>query len=66
MRIDELNLGARIWSNQPEVAPFYRGFLNGAVANVLLYNRVLSETEQRKVEGWLSEKMVVLEHEQLK
>jgi len=40
-----LTLGARCWSNDPDVPPYYRGFLSGSFAQVLFYDRALSDQE---------------------
>lgn len=41
----ELTVGSRYWSNDVGVPPHNRGFLAGAVAQVLFYDRALSEAE---------------------
>jgi putative heme-binding domain-containing protein len=55
LRIDELTLGARCYSN--ESRPVYvQGFLDGDVAEVLVYGRALGEAERRAVSGYLAAK----------
>jgi putative heme-binding domain-containing protein len=41
----ELTVGARYWSNEVGVPPHNRGFLAGAIAQVLIYDRALSDEE---------------------
>src|SRR5262249_36903355 len=55
MQLDELTLGARYYTNEP-VPAFVRGFLDGDVAEVLLFDRVLSADERLKVRQYLSRK----------
>lgn len=43
--LDELTVAARYWSNDGTTPPHVRGFLRGAVAEVLLYDRPLSDDE---------------------
>lgn len=50
--LDELTLGARFYTNGPG-AQQVRGSLAGDIAEVLLYDRVLSATELLAVRGWL-------------
>jgi putative heme-binding domain-containing protein len=55
LRIDEITVGARFYTN--EVAPAYtRGFLDGDIAEVLLFGRALSDLECRKVREYLAHK----------
>lgn len=51
--IDELAVAARYWSNDAGVPPFNRGFLNGRIAGVLLYSRVLDDNELAGLESYL-------------
>ncbi len=45
IQIDELTVGARYWSNDNSLPAFNRGFLNGRVAEVLFYDRPLTDDE---------------------
>jgi putative heme-binding domain-containing protein len=54
-RFDHLVLGARCYSNTAD-PPFLSGFLDGDIAEVLLYNRVLSDAELRAVHDYLGRK----------
>src|SRR5260221_116889 len=56
MRMDELTVGARRYSNDPKMAPFAQGFFQGEIAEVLLYDRVLAEREREDVQKYLSAK----------
>ncbi len=52
LSLDELTLGARFYTNGPG-AQQVRGSLAGDIAEVLLYDRVLSVEEQLAVRAWL-------------
>jgi putative heme-binding domain-containing protein len=52
LRLNEITIGARYYTNGPG-AQQVRGFLEGDIAEVLLYNRVLSDTETRAVRRYL-------------
>ncbi|WP_165251254.1 ThuA domain-containing protein [Paludisphaera soli] len=52
MRLDRLTLGARLYSNEAR-PPFVQGFLHGDVAEVLLYDRALSDSEAHAVRDYL-------------
>jgi putative heme-binding domain-containing protein len=52
LRMDRLTLGARYYTNGGP--PQVRGFLDGAVSEVLVYNRVLSATERAEVDRYLA------------
>jgi putative heme-binding domain-containing protein len=55
MDLDELTLGARCYSNEPR--PVYlQGFLDGDVAEVLIYGRDLDAAERRAVTSYLTDK----------
>jgi putative heme-binding domain-containing protein len=55
MALDELTLGARFYSNEP--GPCYvQGFLKGDIAEVLLFDRVLSGEQHGKVRDYLARK----------
>jgi putative heme-binding domain-containing protein len=53
--MDELTVGARCYSNTPE-PPHTQGFLDGLIAEVLVYDRALSEAERAQVEKYLGAK----------
>jgi putative heme-binding domain-containing protein len=55
LSLDALAVGARCYSNTPE-PPFLSGFLDGDVAEILLYDRALSDAERAKVRGYLKGK----------
>ncbi len=53
--LDELTVGARFYTNEP--GPCYvQGFLNGDIAEVLLFDRILSAAERDKVRAYLAHK----------
>jgi putative heme-binding domain-containing protein len=55
LRLDELSVGARFYSNTAD-PPFTRGFLDGDVAEVLLFGRALPEAERAAVRAYLARK----------
>jgi putative heme-binding domain-containing protein len=55
LRADELTLGARFYSNEP-VPQYVQGFFDGDVAEVLVFDRILSEPESRSVRDYLDRK----------
>src|SRR5262249_52987374 len=55
LALDALVLGARCYSNTPE-PPFLSGFLDGDVAEVLLYDRVLPDAQRDAVRAYLLRK----------
>src|SRR5258707_8957079 len=57
--MDELTVGARCFSNTPE-QPHTQGFLDGDIAEVLIFNRALSDTERSAVERYLLAKHAAL------
>jgi putative heme-binding domain-containing protein len=60
LRMDNLTLGARFYSNTAD-PPSLRGFLDGDVAEVLLYDRALGDDESRAVTAYLRTKYAGLE-----
>ncbi|HEV3022699.1 MAG TPA: hypothetical protein VGX76_09525, partial [Pirellulales bacterium] len=54
LRMDELYLGARYYGNGEP--PRVQGFFDGALAEVLVYDRLLSDDERRAVREYLSAK----------
>jgi putative heme-binding domain-containing protein len=55
VRLDDLFLGARRYSNNAD-PPFASGFLDGDVAEVLLYDRLLTADEHKAVVDYLKKK----------
>jgi len=58
--MDQVIIGGRIYSNDANQAPFAQGFFNGAIAEILLYDRAVSEAERLSVEQFLLAKTVGL------
>lgn len=56
---DHLLLGARLYSNQAD-PPHASGFFNGDIAEVLVYGRVLPDSERVQVESYLTNKYAPL------
>jgi putative heme-binding domain-containing protein len=50
---DRILVGARFYGSPPAV----RGFLEGDILQILLYDRVLEEAERREVEGYLASRL---------
>lgn len=59
LHMDDMSVGARFYSNTPE-PPAVSGFLDGNVAAVLVYDRVLDEGQRRSVEDYLQVKFAGL------
>ncbi len=57
--MDELVIGARSYSNTAEL-PSVQSFFNGDIAEVLIFNRVLSGGDRAKVENYLAAKHAAL------
>lgn len=55
MTLDRITLGARLYSNEG-TPPYVQGFLHGDVAEVLVYDRALSDDEAAAVRRYLEEK----------
>jgi putative heme-binding domain-containing protein len=55
MRVDEMAVGARIYNNEGG-APNPRGFFDGDIAEVLVYDRALDDAERTAVEKYLGAK----------
>jgi putative heme-binding domain-containing protein len=51
LRMDQLTVGARFYTNGGP--PQVRGFLDGDILEVLIYDRILSDAERAAVEGYL-------------
>jgi len=58
--LDQITIGARLYSNDPGQPPHAQGVFDGAIAEVLVYNRALSEDERRTVEQAMLAKTVAL------
>jgi len=58
--LDQMMLGARIYSNDGTQPPYAQGFFEGAIAEVLMYDRALSDEERQMVEQALLAKSVSL------
>ena len=48
--LDDMVIGARIFSNDPAEPPFVQGSFDGDIAAVLVYERALNESERKLVE----------------
>lgn len=55
LRLDQINLGARFFSNDP-TPPHADGFFDGDIAEVLVFDRALSDAESAQVEAYLQKK----------
>jgi putative heme-binding domain-containing protein len=60
LRMDEINVGARFYTNEPTPATL-RGFLDGDIAEVLIYSRALSDEDCRAVRDYLRQKAAGLD-----
>src|SRR5439155_4654662 len=58
--LDQIVIGARFYSNDVNQPPHAQGWFYGAIAEVLVYNRALSDDERRSVEQALLAKTVAL------
>src|SRR5262249_9603082 len=56
LRIDPVWVGGRYYTNG--APPFPRGFLDGDIAEVLVYDRVLTEPERAAVDAYLAAKHI--------
>ena len=59
-RVDEVAVGARRYSNVPNLAPYVQGFFHGEIAEVLVYERVLAPPEREQVQKYLATKYASL------
>jgi len=57
--MDEITVGARCYSNTLE-PPHTQGFLDGLIAEVIIYSRVLADTERAQLEKYLATKYAAL------
>src|SRR5262249_3011301 len=55
LAMEELVVGARLFSNEPRPT-FVQGFLNGDIAELLIFDRALSETESTRVRSYLQKR----------
>src|SRR5206468_954429 len=55
LRVDQLVLGARCFSNE-DAPPYLQGFLDGDIAEVIVYDRVLSADQRSAVETYFKQK----------
>jgi putative heme-binding domain-containing protein len=60
MSLEQLTLGARCYSNSPD-PPFIQGFLEGDIAEVLLFERVLTPAESKSITDALLKKHAQLD-----
>ncbi|MGV3532130.1 MAG: ThuA domain-containing protein, partial [Chthoniobacteraceae bacterium] len=58
--LDQMVLGARLLSHESNQPPFPQGFFDGAIAEVLIYDRALSDSERQAVEQALLAKVPAL------
>lgn len=56
LTMDEITIGARFYTNEPNQPHQVRGFFQGDLAEVLLYNRVLTDAETKQVRDYLTAK----------
>ena len=58
--LDQITLGARLYSNDPAEPPYAQGTFDGAIAEVLLYKRAVGNEERVSIEQALLAKTVKL------
>jgi putative heme-binding domain-containing protein len=58
--LDQMVIGGRIYSNDATQPPQAGSLLNGAIAEVIIYQRALSDEERTKVEQYLQTKTIAL------
>ena len=58
--LDQIVIGGRLYSNDANQPPHAQGFFDGAIAEVLVYDRAVSEDERRSLEQSLMAKTVAL------
>lgn len=59
--LDQMIIGGRLFSNDATQPPYAQGFFDGAIAELLLYDRALNDEERQRVEQALLAKTVSLE-----
>ncbi|MBS0204916.1 MAG: ThuA domain-containing protein [Planctomycetes bacterium] len=58
--MDDVTVGARFYTNEPDQPQQVRGFFHGDLAEVLLYDRVLTDAESRQIREYLDRKHAAL------
>lgn len=58
--LDQMVVGGRLYSNDPVQPPYAQGSFDGAIAEVLVYDRALTDSERQAVEQSLLAKTVAL------
>ena len=58
--MDQFILGARFYSNDGNQPPFAQGFFNGAISEILVYDRALDDQERSATEHYLLGKTATL------
>ena len=53
---DEITIGARYYTNEPNQPQQVRGFLQGDIAEVILFSRVLADAETKQLRDYLQQK----------
>lgn len=56
LSMDDITIGARFYTNEPNQPHIVRGFFQGDLAEVVIYNRVLTDAETQQVRGYLMRK----------
>lgn len=51
--LDQMVVGARLCSNDANQPPYVQGFFDGAIAEILVYDRALNDSERQQVEQGL-------------
>src|ERR1043166_91883 len=59
LRMDEFTVGARCYSNTAE-PPHAQGFFDGDIAEIILFNRALPDTERGAIENYLMTKYALI------
>jgi glucose/arabinose dehydrogenase len=59
LHVDQITVGARYYSNS-SCPSFVQGFFDGAIAEILLYDRVLADSEAQAVRDYIARKYAVL------
>ncbi|HUR46948.1 MAG TPA: ThuA domain-containing protein [Candidatus Saccharimonadales bacterium] len=59
IQADEIVLGGRLYSNSADL-PFAQGFLDGNIAELIVFDRALSDSDREKVSSYLMEKYAEL------
>lgn len=54
--LDEITIGARFYTNEPNQPQIVRGFMHGDIAEVILFNRVLADAESKSIQKFLDQK----------